>query len=415
VSLLELADRLWRGELSTTHHHPLAGADELVEVGDGTAFVSSFANVTAFSTGEGLVLVDSGSPMTAGAVHRHVRAWSGDRLHSAVYTHGHIDHVFGVPPFEEEARTRGWPAPRVVAHENVPRRFDRYVLTAGYNAAINRRQFRVPELTWPTEYRYPDETYSDRLVLEVGDERFELQHAKGETDDATWVWVPGRGVLCTGDLFIWATPNAGNPQKVQRYPKEWAEALRTMAGLGAEVLLPGHGWPILGADRVREALTGTADLLATIVGQTLELMNAGASLDEVIHAVRQPEDLMEKPYLRPVYDDPEFIVRNLWRQYGGWWDGSPATLKPAPEDEIAREIASLAGGAGRLSARAIELADRGELRLAGHLAEMAVRAAPDDEAVRSSRADVFRRRAEKEPSMMARSIFSAAATEEGER
>ena len=87
-------------------------------------------------------------------------------------------------------------------------------------------------------------------TLEVGGETWELHHDKGETDDATWVWNPGRKVLCTGDLFIWASPNCGNPQKVQRYPREWAIGLRKMADLGAEVLLPGHGFPILGADRI---------------------------------------------------------------------------------------------------------------------------------------------------------------------
>ena len=90
------------------------------------------------------------------------------------------------------------------------------------------------------------------LRVAVGGETFELHHAKGETDDATWAWVPARRILCTGDLFIWASPNCGNPQKVQRYAKDWAVALRTMADLGAETLLPGHGLPILGVDRVRE-------------------------------------------------------------------------------------------------------------------------------------------------------------------
>ena len=36
-------------------------------------------------------------------------------------------------------------------------------------------------------------------------------------------------VLVTGDLFIWAMPNCGNPQKVQRFPRDWAAALREMA------------------------------------------------------------------------------------------------------------------------------------------------------------------------------------------
>lgn len=67
-------------------------------------------------------------------------------------------------------------------------------------------------------------------------------------------------MLCCGDLFIWASPNAGNPQKVQRYPREWAEALRRMATLGVEYLLPGHGMPVIGADRIRQALGDTAGL-----------------------------------------------------------------------------------------------------------------------------------------------------------
>ena len=79
-------------------------------------------------------------------------------------------------------------------------RFDRYCLTAGYNAAINRRQFQVPGLQWPTDYRHPDDTYVDRFDTRVGDVEVQLHHARGETDDHTWVWVPERRTLCTGDL-----------------------------------------------------------------------------------------------------------------------------------------------------------------------------------------------------------------------
>ena len=407
MDVLELADRLWRGKVTTEEHHPLAGSGQLVEVAPRTAFLHSFANVSAFETDEGLLLVDTGSQLTAAAVHGAIRKWSDAPLRIAVFTHGHIDHVFGVGPFEEEGTER----PRVVAHEAVPARFERYRLTAGWNAAINRRQFRVPSLEWPTEFRLPDETYRDELPVTVGGERFELRHARGETDDHTWVWVPDRRVLCTGDLFIWALPNAGNPQKVQRYPLEWAAALRSMAELRAEVLLPGHGVPILGADRIRQALEDTAELLQSLHDQTVQLMNRGARLDELVYSVRAPEGLADRPYLRPVYDDPEFVVRNIYRLYGGWWDGNPATLKPSPELEVAREVAELAGGAERLAARAREVAESGDLRLAGHLAEWARLADPEDEAVAETYGEIFARRAQDEPSTMAQNIFGDAADE----
>ena len=415
--ILELADRLWRGEVTSSEYHPVAHRGGLAEICDGVAFLPSFGNVSAFATQDGLVLVDTGSSFTAEAIRAAVRRWDGQRLNTAVYSHGHIDHTSGVPAWEAESSQRGWPAPVVIAHEALPRRFDRYRLTAGYNEVINRRQFGVRELRWPAGYRYPDRTYRDELRLEVGGCAFLLRHEKGETDDHTVTWLADRKVLCCGDLFIWASPNAGNPQKVQRYPNEWAGALRRMAGLGAEYLLPGHGLPVVGAGRVRQALGDTAELLEALVDQTLEVMNRGGRLDDAIHSVRPPAALETRPYLRPVYDEPEFIVRNIWRLYGGWWDGNPATLKPAPERALAAELADLAGGPAVLADRALALATAGgqdddtTQRLAGHLAELAWLAAPDDRAIAKIRRQVFAARADAATSTMARGIFRWAAGE----
>ena len=405
--LLETADRLWRGEIGIEDRFPFAAGGEHVEVADRTLFVASFANVSTFATDEGLLLVDTGAVFVASSVHEVIRGWSDDPLHTAVYSHGHVDHVFGVPVFEQEGRG---PA-RVIAHEAMPARFRRYVLTAGFNSWINRRQFGVDQLEWPTEYRYPDVTYRDTLTVELGGETFELHHARGETDDHTWTWVPGRKVLCTGDFVIWASPNAGNPQKVQRYPSEWATALREMASLGAEVLLPGHGLPIVGADRIRQTLTDTAELLEHIHDETVRMMNDGARLDDIVHAVRPPEHLIERPYLRPVYDDPEFIIHNVWRLYGGWFDGNPATLKPASETELARELATLAGGPRVLAERARVLAGEGNLRLAAHLAETAALADPEDATLHEIRAEVYEARVRAEPALMAKGIYGWAARE----
>jgi glyoxylase-like metal-dependent hydrolase (beta-lactamase superfamily II) len=416
TDVLGLADRLWRGEVATSEFHPVSHLGGLAEICDGVAFVPAFANVTALATDDGLVLVDTGSAFAASAIHEELRRWTSQRLHTAIYSHGHIDHVFGVPVWAEESQERGWPAPVVVAHEALPLRFDRYLMTLGYNEIINQRQFGVPGLRWPTQYRYPDLTYRDELTLQAGGTTLALRHEKGETDDHTVTWLADRKVLCCGDLFIWASPNAGNPQKVQRYPLEWAQALRRMIELQPEYLLPGHGLPVMGADRVARALGDTAELLESLVSQTLEIMNGGGRLDEAIHTVRVPAALADRPFLQPVYDEPEFIVRTVWRQYGGWWDGNPATLKPATERAVAAELADLAGGATRLAARALELAEAAEcpeedIRLAGHLAELAWLAAPGDPEVAQARHRVFSLRADRATSTMATGVFRWAASE----
>jgi glyoxylase-like metal-dependent hydrolase (beta-lactamase superfamily II) len=445
TDILALADRLWRGEARTSEFHPVGHLGGMAEICEDVAFLPAFANVTAIRTPDGLVLVDTGSVFAAEEIHGQLRRWTDQRLHTAIYSHGHIDHVFGVGPWEAEAADQGWPAPVVVAHEALPRRFDRYIATAGYNGIINQRQFGLRGLRWPTQYRYPDRTYSDELMISAGGTTLALRHEKGETDDHTVTWLAERRVLCCGDLFIWASPNAGNPQKVQRYPLEWAQALRRMLALQPEYLLPGHGLPVIGADRVARALTDTAELLESLVSQTLEVMNGGGRLDEAIHSVAVPRHLADRPYLQPVYDEPEFIVRNIWRLYGGWWDGNPATLKPAPERALAAELAGLAGGPVALAARAVELAEAvlaepklagpeqaeperaehgaadlrvaglrgGEdgLRIAGHLAELAWLAAPDDSEVRRARHRVFSIRADRATSTMASGVYRWAANE----
>lgn len=410
ADVLEMAERVWQDGHVPQQGLFVLGADStVVEVAPGIGFLPSFCNVMPIVAGDAMVLVDTSSPLTAAQNFERIREWSSLPLHTAIYTHGHIDHACGMGPFDEEAREAGRPRPRVVAHDAVRARFRRYARTAGYNGVINRRQFGFTGLEWPTEYREPDLTHLDGVDLSVGDRRLRLRHARGETDDHTWVFLPDERVLYPGDLVIWCVPNAGNPQKVQRYAGEWAAALRNMLACDPEIMLPSHGLPVVGAERVRTILGETAELLESLEDQTLALMNAGAALDEVIHTVEAPAHLLERPWLRPIYDEPEFIVRNLWRLYGGWYDQNPAHLHPAPEAVLAREVAELAGGAAVLARRARALADAGDLRLAGHLVRFAEQADTDDPEVRTAAAEVWGLRSEASTSLMAKGIYNAAA------
>jgi alkyl sulfatase BDS1-like metallo-beta-lactamase superfamily hydrolase len=396
---------------------------ELSEIAGGLAMIESFSNVVAFDSGDGLVLFDTSMPQLAGTMLTQLRGWSPDPVDTLVYTHGHVDHVGGARTFLADAQERGDRRPEVVAHEAVPERFRRYDLTNGYNAHINSRQFRragvfdeeADRPRFMQSWVAPSLTYRDRIDLSVGDLELELRHGRGETDDHTWAWIPSHRAVCVGDFIIWAFPNAGNPQKVQRYPLEWARALRDIDALEPELLLPAHGLPIGGRERVHQVLDDTATALESIVMQTLELMNEGATLDTVVHTVQPPLELLQRPYLQPIYDDPEFVVRNTWRLYGGWWDGNPSRLKPAPDVEVAHEMVALAGGAAAVVSRSRALAESGNARLATHLIEMAVLAAPDDVDVHGARAEIYQQRRSDETSLMAKSIFGEAAQESAER
>jgi len=385
-----------------------------VEVGERTWFQSVFSGCTGFETEEGVVLVDSGLAQLGPKLAALLRQKTPAPIHTAVFTHGHVDHAFGLEAF----LVPGQKLPRIIAHRAMPARFARYERTRRHNAALNARQFGGAVQEAETSDKFdnfkrpalmPDTLYDDELTIRVGGVAFDIRHGRGETDDHSYVFCRERGVLCSGDFFIWSVPNAGNPQKVQRYPWDWADALRDMAALAPRALCPGHGGPVVDdAPLIRRMLIETADYLDAIVGQTIAALEDGSPPHvDIVRAVEAPASA--SPWLQPIYDEAEFIVRNIIRYYGGWWSGRPSELKPAPRDAVAREVARLAGGASALIARAQTIAAGGDLRLACHFADYALEAEPRDPAVVQGVAALYEQRAAAETGLMARNLFRSAA------
>lgn len=201
TDLLGLSSDVIDGRKGTDDVGPLNRINfELSEIADDVAMVEAFSHSILFRTDAGLVAFDTSSHRGAGRVVQAIRGWSDAPFHSLVYTHGHVDHVGGCGAFLTDATERGHPAPKVVGHENVEPRFQRYNDTNGYNLAINMRQFGTAsrrgydvadgiERFLPTTSPPPDVTYRDTLHLDVSGLGIDLVHARGETDDHTWGWI----------------------------------------------------------------------------------------------------------------------------------------------------------------------------------------------------------------------------------
>lgn len=404
-----LFERLWNGSAPMEEWTAAVSDGAATAVADGiiTVHTTYFCgSVTAIRTTEGLVLIDTAKPDTAQRTLEVIRSWDDSPIHTVIFTHGHIDHTSGIAVIDAEADARGLPRPRIVAHRNVRRRMERYAASHGFNSIVQGQQFNKPGYVYPIGQRQPDEVYDETLSLTIGGERLELFHGRGETDDASFVWLPERRVLASGDFVIWVFPNAGNPRKVQRYAAEWAVALRHMEQLRPAILIPGHGPVVFGEERALQMLRDGAEALEHLVRETLALMNRGATLDAVLHAVKVPAEYLAKPYLLAKYDDPEFLVRSIYHFYAGWFDGDPAHLKPARTAEIAAELAGLAGGAEKLAERAAILSEQGASRLAVQLAELAGAAAPDAPRIQAIRASVLQKAIDGESSLMGKAFLS---------
>ena len=369
----------------------------------------TFANTHCVDTSEGIVMIDCGTKFQAPRISKAAKDVLKKKLHTAIYTHGHIDHI-GVnfmPEFKDDNY-------RVVAHENVVGRFDRYIKTNGYNTIINQRQFQLPKESYQfqNEFRYPDLTYSDYLRFDVGEETFELFHGKGETNDATIIWMPKHRYCFVGDFFIWNAPNAGNPQKVQRFPEEWAEAAAKVLSLNPKIVFAGHGPPIIGEERVQEAFSNQKKLLDEICQHALNGMNAGKSLGEIMRTTPINKSLISKPYLQPKYDDPRWFVATLWRRYAGWYTFDVRHLLPVDASDVGTELAKLVGSAEKLAKHAEKIMTEGgdeKLGIALEIAEYAAAAAGASTETHLIRSKILRAMEKRETTLMASSIYRAAA------
>lgn len=390
---------------------PMMGQLEVIE--PGIAMFHGFANVAfAYGNGEMLAADTSSARMGALAV-KAIREVSDEPFAFLIYTHGHGDHAFGTQAFIDDNLARGYRRPKIWAHEDVAARFERYRRTRGWQAHINALQFGAlgPAIATFSDdlFTLPDLTFRDMQLLELEREPVELRHAMGETDDATWVWMPRRRLAMVGDLIVSSLPNTGNPNKVQRYTLEWAEALETIASRKPRIVLPGHGPAFQGENVCHELLSETARALRFIHDEVVARLNRGQWPIDIVEAgIALPDDLAAKPFLRPIYGCVPFVVRDVIRRYAGWWSGQPSQMFPARRAEVAGEIIALCGR-NQLIVRARALKDSGRLKEALALAEMALDADSSDIDAIALNAEVLDKMASAEPSFIARNFFTGAA------
>ena len=374
--------------------------------------IAGFGNTGVVITEKGVVVVDN-TPLTSAKVIEAIRARTQAPIHTLIYTHGHGDHAFGSAPFLQDAKERGHPRPKVIAHELVPERFERYKKLARYNRYINGiqsgrsytpppedAQFLLPDVA------YPDITYSDAMQFTLGDLTFELYHYMGETEDGTWVWIPQRKTAIVGDLMTGVCPNVGNPFKMQRYTLEWAEGLQRVAGKNPDFLIPGHGRLLQGKE-IQEICLDTARLLRHIHDEVIRLLNEGCWIEEILERVKIPEDLAGKRWLAPVYGCAAYIIHGVHRRYAGWFNGNASDLFPSRSADIAAEVVAVSG-ADALMERARKLQQEGNVQLALHMADFAVKGAKDTPKRKEAlllKAELLDARAEAEVNSIARNIM----------
>ena len=386
-------------------------------IAPGIHLLGAMGNSAVVETRAGLVQVDTGGgrKLPKRLIGR-VRDVSDLPFHAILYSHGHVGYNFGIPFYLEHARERGDPPPRLIAHENLVRRYDRYIETAGLQGYLNRMQFPdggMGNAISADQFCYPTETFADSLIIDGGDRRIEVFHAPSETDDAIGFWIEDEKVLYGGSAVIQSCPNVGTPLRTLRDAVRWAETLEAMMGRGAELLIPEWGPPVRGRDNVADVLGIAARSLRYLRREVVARMNAGMTDTEIIHDIDYPPEIFEHPAMKPVYGCPEYIVRDIYRAENGWWTSRNATdLHPARPDEAARAVASAIADKQAVLDRIEALRAAGKEQLALHVADLLALSPEDGEAERAARrlkAEILETFGERHPSIVSRNLYRSSA------
>lgn len=387
-------------------------------IGEGLWVLPGQGNSLAMETDAGVVVLDASGPRHASGMIAALRGHTDTPVHAIVYSHGHNGYNAAVDVWQAHNEQRGDAPPRLVAHENVPARYARYRET-------NELQVRMAAIQFPSRkpvplellatgftVHEPTETFSDTMTLVEGSRRVELIWAPSEVDDALAVWLPDDGLLCGGAATPGFTiPNIGTPLRTQRLTIRWAETLERLAGLGAQRLLTEFG-PLIEGDAVAQQLDATADALRWLRDEVVRRMNAGMDEGEILADMSYPPEMFDQPWMRPTYGDPDYIVRDIYREENGWWDRNPTTLHPAPPVDAAAAVLSAIADPQRILDRARELADAGETQLALHVIDVLALGQGSEPAVveaRALKAELCRARAKEISPFVSKSCYRSTA------
>jgi cyclase len=236
-------------------------------IGTGTMNVGS--NSAVIVNSDDVLIVDSHiSPESGRAMLQELKTITDKPVRFLVNTHFHYDHVNGNQVFV--------PAVDIIGHEYTRRKLAGDILEKGMfadllkglprqlddlrsraaseqDAAARTRleqQVRVQtafaDSLKDLKVTAPNVTLDDRMTIFRGDREIRLLHVgRGHTGGDVVVYLPRERVLCSGDLLVNGVANL-----IDGFVNEWPDTLEKLRPIDFVEVIPGHGEPFAGKDRI---------------------------------------------------------------------------------------------------------------------------------------------------------------------
>lgn len=219
--------------------------------------------------------------------------------------------------------------------------------------------------------------------------QFQLFSTPGETPDHLTVWIPKYKTAFIGDNYN----GFGEPEPMSfpniyalrgtkpRWALDWIRSIDKVLSLKPEVLLSGHGEPIVGNADITRRLTRFRNAIQYVHDEVVKGMNSGKDVFTLMQEIELPAsfDMTES------FGKVSWSVRGIYDGYAGWFDMNPSTIYELPPSSVYPDLVGLAGGPEPLVRLAQERLEAGRPVEALHLTEFVLAYDPNNNAALSAR------------------------------
>jgi len=206
----------------------------------GSGALNAGSNSAVIINEQDVVVVDAHMTPESGRVLRQeIKTLTDKPVRFLIDTHFHYDHTDGNQAFS--------PIADIIGHEYTRARLAAPDYTQrGMLGDLLRRQTPLAESLTSLKPTPPNVTLDDHLTLFRGDREIRLLYlGRGHTGGDVVVYLPKERVLCSGDLLVNGIANL-----VDGYVDVWPDALEKLKLIDFVDVIPGHGDPFMGKERI---------------------------------------------------------------------------------------------------------------------------------------------------------------------
>ena len=174
---------------------------------------------------------------------------------------------------------------------------------------------------------------------------FEIHALPGaEGADNVVLWLPQKKILFSGDFFGPLFPQFPNVFTMRgekiRKPVEYINSLDAIIKFGPDMIVPSHKDPISNKALIQSGLIKMRDATKYVHDKTVEGMNAGKTVEQLMREIELPADLA----LTQEHGKVSWAVKSIWEYYATWFHFDKTTeLYDVPQEAVYADIVDLAG------------------------------------------------------------------------